>query len=86
MPSTHPVSTPAALTQLTDQWTVLRERYAFLMEVLLRLVADHSDLAPDVIQGAIQNVQNTQHMAAGFSEALQTFRELSAIGRQEDSS
>lgn len=84
MPPTASPLTPAALTPLADQWTVLRERYAFLSEVLLRLIADHPDLAPDVIQGAIQNVQDTQHKTSAFNEALHTLREQAP--RKEGSS
>lgn len=66
---------PTALTQLADHWTVLRERYAFLMEVLLRLMTDHPDLAADVIQGAIQTAHDAQYKATAFSEELQALRE-----------
>lgn len=78
---------PTDLVHLADQWTVLRERYAFQAEALLRLVADHPDLAPDVIQGATQNVLDTGRMASTFSEALNAVREpVPAIDRREDSS
>ena len=86
---THLASTPApaALAQLADQWTVLREHYAFLVEALLRLVTDHPEVAPDVIQGAMQNAQDALHKVAAFSEALYAFREQApTIGIQEDSS
>jgi len=72
------------LVHLADQWTVLRERYAFQAEALLRLVADHPDLAPDVIQGATQNVLDTRRMASMFSKALGALRE--PVEGREDSS
>lgn len=87
MPHTTSTPTPAALTELADQWTVLRERYAFLTEALLRLIRDHSDLASDVIQGAIQNAEDAQYKAAAFNDALHALREQTQrTGTPEDSS
>lgn len=78
---------PTELVHLADQWTVLRERYAFQAEALLRLVADHPDLAPDVIQGATQNVQDTGRMASTLSESLNALiGSALPIDRREDSS
>lgn len=75
MDHSRPTPLPTALALLADQWTVLREQYAFLLEVLLRLVADHPDLAPDVIQGAIQQAQETKRATSAFDQALGTLRE-----------
>jgi hypothetical protein len=75
MSHTSSTPTPTALAELADQWTVLREHYAFLAEALLRLMADHPDLAPDVIQGAIQNRQDTMSKVAAFTQALRALRE-----------
>jgi hypothetical protein len=66
---------PKDLVHLADQWTVLREQYAFLGEALLRLIADHPDLPSDVIQGAMQNVEETRRNAFAFNQALSMLRE-----------
>jgi hypothetical protein len=62
------------LTHLVDQWTVLREHYAFATEALLRLVADHPDLTPDVVQGAIQNILEINGRVLAFNQALSDLR------------
>lgn len=74
----EPPSTPqliSALTQLADQWTVLRERHAFLSQALLRLISDHPDLEPDVIQGAAQSIEDTRRKTRVFNQAFGTLRE-----------
>lgn len=87
MSATTSTSSTTALIQAADQWTALRERYAFLLEALLRLLADHPDLAPDVIQGAIENVQDVQSKAVAFNKTLCALRDKTlAIDKREDSS
>jgi len=70
MDPVDPDDATSAMTHLADQWSILREQYAFLGEALLRLIADHPDLAPDVIQGAIQSVAEARSRALVFHQAF----------------
>lgn len=77
-------SVKRCLSQLEDDWTRHNEHSAFVCEAAYRLLQDHPNLAPDVIQGVEQQVRQLRLEGAAFGQQLTELRD--ALGRKNGAS
>ena len=72
------------LAQLEDNWMRYNEHSAFVCEAAYRLLQDHPNLAPDVIQGVEQQIRQLRLEGAAFGQQLTGLRD--ALGQENGAS
>jgi len=58
------------LTSLDDEWLRLSEESAFAGEAICRLLADHPNLATEVIQGAERQIMQLRRQHRQYGQQL----------------
>lgn len=69
-----PITPLQAMAELDDQWVTFAERNAFVGEAYARLLADHPNVAAEVIQGAERQIMQLRKQHRQYGQQLVALR------------